>query len=63
MPVALDEGLQRGGAVRPPHAAARDDHRSLGLGQERDIFASTAAGSPSVRGAASTAAAYVTASS
>ena len=27
----LHEGLERGGAVRPPHAAARDDHRPLGL--------------------------------
>ena len=46
----LDEGLERGGAVGPPHAAARDDHRALRLREQRDGLR-TAPGSPSVRGA------------
>jgi hypothetical protein len=35
MPVASTE---RGGAVRPPHPAAGDDHRALGPREQRDGF-------------------------
>ncbi len=34
----VDELAKLGGGVRPPHAAAADDQRPLGLGEERDRF-------------------------
>ena len=47
----LHEGLERGGAVRPPHAAARDDHRALGLREQRDGLLAPRRDRPGVRGA------------
>ena len=37
-PRRLHEGLEGRGTVRPPHAAAPDDQRTLGTGEERDGF-------------------------